>query len=713
MNRGARLALAVLLLALAPALLPRAAARWPSGEPPSLERLRTEHRRSDAVLLDRHGEVLHELRTDPDGRRLDWTPLAEISPALRAAVVRVEDRRFGEHAGVDLRAAAGAAFDALRGARARGASTLTMQLAALLEPGLRAPVGGRGLTRKWQQARAAWALERKLAKDEILEAYLNLTTFRGELQGVAAASRGLFGKDPHGLDETEAWLLAALLRSPNATAGDAAARACALVARARDAGSAGAGPAAVDCDAFVVRAGDALAGPARVRAAVALAPHVASRLLRAPGAPARMATTLDASLQRVVIAVLRAQLLSVRDQNARDGAVLVADNATGEVLAWVGSSGPLSAAPQVDGVRARRQAGSTLKPFLYARAFDARILTARTRLLDAPLDVPTAAGAYRPDNYDHRFHGLVPAREALASSRNVPAVRVLQQIGVEELARTLARLGFRDLGRPDFYGESLALGTADVTLLELVAAYRALANGGVSSPLRLVPETGPPPEGERVFSAEAAFLVADVLADRASRAGGFGLENVLATRFWSAVKTGTSKDMRDNWCIGFTRDFTVGVWVGNASGAPMWNVSGVEGAAPVWHAVVSWLQRDRPASPPDPPPGLVRADGEWFLRGTEPPAGGLVSGADAGPPSRIASPAEGTVVAIDPDIPRGRERIALRADPPARHLRFELDGRSLGPAASPVLWAPERGRHELLLVDANGATLDRVAFDVR
>jgi penicillin-binding protein 1C len=710
---GARLALAALLLAGVAPLLPRAAAHWPSGEPPSLERLRAAHRRSDAVLLDRHGAVLHELRTDPDGRRLDWTPLAEISPALRDAVVRVEDHRFWEHAGVDLRAAAGASFDALRGARARGASTLTMQLAALLDPALRTPAGGRGVTQKWRQARAAWALERTLAKDEILEAYLNLATFRGELQGVAAAARGLFGKEPHGLDGTEAWLLAALLRSPNATAADAAGRACALVARARDAGSAGSSSADADCVALAARAESALAGPARVRAAVALAPHVAARLLRAPGAVGRVTTTLDASLQRVVTALLREQLLSVRDQNARDGAVLVADNATGEVLAWVGSSGPLSAAPEVDGVRARRQAGSTLKPFLYARAFDARILTARTRLLDAPLDVPTAAGAYRPDNYDHRFQGLVPAREALASSRNVPAVRLLQQLGVEELARTLARLGFRDLGRPDFYGESLALGTADVTLLELVTAYRALANGGVSSPLRLLPEDGPTPEGERVLSAEAAFLVADILADRASRAGGFGLENVLATRFWSAVKTGTSKDMRDNWCVGFTRDFTVGVWVGNASGAPMWNVSGVEGAAPVWHAVVSWLQRDRPAPPPDPPAGLVRADGEWYLRGTEPAAVAPGPRLDAALPSRIASPAEGTIVAIDPDIPRGRERIALRADPPAGDLRFELDGRPLGPAATPVLWAPERGRHELLLVDANGATLDRVAFDVR
>ena len=710
MKLAARAALGALLLVAAAAWLPRAAARWPSGEPPSLGRLRGEHRRSDAVLLDRHGVVLHELRTDSDGRRLEWTPLAGISPTLRDAVVRVEDRRFVDHAGVDLRAALGAGLDALRGARARGASTLTMQLAALLDPGVHAPAGGRGVAQKWRQVRAAWALERTLAKDEILEAYLNLVTFRGELQGVTAAARGLFGKEPHGLDATEAWLLTALLRGPNASAADAAERACTLATRARAAGS---GPSDPDCVALADRAHSALGGLGRVRPAVALAPHVATRLLRAPGAPGRMTTTLDASLQRVATALLREQLLSVRGQNARDGAVLVADNATGEVLAWVGSSGSLSAAPQVDGVRARRQAGSTLKPFLYARAFETRLLTARTRLLDAPLDVPTAAGAYRPDNYDHRFRGLVSAREALASSRNVPAVRVLQQLGVDELASTLAKLGFRDLGRSDFYGESLALGTADVTLLELVTAYRALANGGVYSALRLVPQPDPPPEAERALSAEAAFLVADVLADRASRAGGFGLENVLATRFWSAVKTGTSKDMRDNWCVGFTRDFTVGVWVGNASGAPMWNVSGVEGAAPVWHAVVSWLSREGASPAPGPPPGLVRADGEWYLRGTEPAVGAAGPAQDAGPPSRIASPVDGTVVALDPDIPLGRERIALRADPPAGDLRFELDGRRVGPAASPVLWAPERGRHELVLVDVNGATLDRVAFDVR
>ena len=376
----------------------------------------------------------------------------------------------------------------------------------------------------------------------------------------------------------------------------------------------------------------------------------------------------------------------------RDGAVLVADNASGDVLAWVGSSGRHSRTPFVDFVRARRQAGSTLKPFVYGLAFEERRLAPASRLDDSPLELPTGAGSYRPENYDRRFHGPVAVRLALGSSLNVPAVRALELVAPEAFVRRLRAFGFTGLARADLYGPSLALGAADVTLLELVGAYRALARDGLAGPLR-VRTHEPRAPSERVLSPEAAFLVADVLADRGSRSLGFGLESALATRYWSAVKTGTSKDMRDNWCVGFSRRYTVGVWVGNGGGDPMWDVSGMDGAAPVWVELMNALHASAPSDPPEPPAGVVRAAGDWWLRGMQPAAG---LGADAPPLARIVSPARDLAIALDPDIPRrararaARRRAARRRAVVAPRRRGARPGRRAAPLAADT--RPPRAR---------------------
>ena len=685
------------------ALLAALGAAWWATRPPALPDFAAVHARfatSESVLLDRHGAVLHERRVDPKGRRLGWTPLRDVSPLLVATLVETEDHRFRDHGGVDWFAVGAALRDGVVQRRVRGASTLTMQLAALLDPSLRAGRSGRGVLAKLRQMRAARALEANWSKDEILEAHLNLASFRGELQGVAAASRGLFDRDPHGLGETESALLVALLRAPNADREAVAARACRIAAQR----SGGAG-----CDAITARSELVFATPPVVRPRATLAPHLAARLLRT-GAPARVATTLDASLQQVVADVLATQVAELHDRNVRDAAALVVDNASGEVLAYVGGSGPLSSARFVDGVRAKRQAGSSLKPFLYARGFDRKLVTAATRLDDAPLDVVTALGSYRPENYDRGFLGPIPVREALASSRNIPAVRLLQMVTVDDFVAVLGALGFDGLRDAEFYGDSLALGSADVSLWEMVGAYRALATGGAFAPLRFTPHPGPPVQ--RVFSPEAAFLVADVMSDRASRAPTFGLENSLTTRVWSAVKTGTSKDMRDNWCVGFTSRFTVGIWVGNFSGDSMWSVSGVDGAAPAWLAIVHALHAAEPSEAPVPPATLVRAHGEWFLPGTE-PAQLAAATRDASAPRRIVAPRDGAVLVLDPDIPDTRERTWIEAAPSDPAATLAIDGRPIGSAAEPRLWPLARGRHELTLVAADGVRLDAVSFVVR
>ena len=226
--------------------------------------------------------------------------------------------------------------------------------------------------------------------------------------------------------------------------------------------------------------------------------------------------------------------------------------------------------------------------------------------------MPEQRGIYRPLDYDREFRGLVSMRTALASSLNVPAVRTTDMVGVEVFADRLRRLGFSGLVEEgDYYGAALALGSADVTLWQLVNAYRTLANGGKYSDLRLTTDADTQ-KSTRIYSPEASFVISDILSDRASRSTTFGLENSLATRYWSAVKTGTSKDMRDNWCVGYTDRFTVGVWVGNSSGAPMRDVTGITGAAPTWLNVMNYLH-DRFGSGQ-----IVRPPGRGSQRGELP-----------------------------------------------------------------------------------------------
>jgi penicillin-binding protein 1C len=668
--------------------------------PLSFEQTRARHRSSEAVLLDRQGRPLQELRADSRKRALDWTPLAETSAALQDAVLAAEDRRFYLHHGVDARALAGAILDNARGRR-RGASTITMQLAAQLNPALRGGRRGRTLPQKWGQLRYALALERGWTKAQILEAYLNLAASRGEVRGVAALSRGLFGKAPHGLDVRESALLAALLREPGASPAKAAARAAALARRQG---------AVLDEASLRSLALAALTRAPAFSPSADAAPEAARRLLPAAGkagdGPLEVRSSLDGPLQRFAAQVLRERVAGLSSENVKDGAALVVDNDTGEVLAYVGNVGRASSARFVDGVQARRQAGSTLKPFLYSLAFERRLITPASLLDDSPLELLTGRGLFRPENYDHRFLGPVTARAALASSINVPAVRLLELVGEDAFVSRLSALGFASLRDSPFYGPSLALGTADVTLWELVAAYRALAEGGRAGPLTLRP--APAPAGPRVVSKEAAFIVGDILSDRESRSGTFGLDSPLSTRFWTAVKTGTSKDMRDNWCVGFSRRYTVGVWVGNFSGASMWNVSGVSGAAPAWLEIMNYLHAVEPSAPPPAPSGVARRGTEWFLRGTEPSSLTVAAGERA----RLLSPVSGTIIALDPDIPAGQQSVPLVAAA-GEGLRFSLNGADVGAADAPLDWSPEPGRYTLALLDRGGRKVDAASFEVR
>jgi penicillin-binding protein 1C len=685
----------------------------PNPHLPSFAAVRAAYQPSDVALLDRHGAVIHEMRIDSQRRRLAWTPLTDISPALQAAVIASEDRRFYQHHGVDGQALVAAATQLLRGGPRRGASTISMQLATRLAS-QRPPHASawRALAQKWRQMQHAWALERCWSKGEILEAYLNLVTFRGELQGVAAATHVLFGKAPHGVTESEALVLAVLLRAPNAQPAAVTRRALALRTAVSGVSTPG---------DLTAAATQALSAPPGSGPRVALAPHAAHELLRGAVPTAPVHSTLDASVQRAATEALRRHLLALRERWVHDGAVLVVDNASGDVLAYVGGGDDLSSARHVDGIRARRQAGSALKPFLYALALEQRLLTPASLIEDTPLEIPVSGGLYRPQNYDEQFRGLVTVRTALSASLNIPAVRTLQLVGVDPFVQQLRRLGFKGLVESgEYYGPSLALGSADVSLWEMVNAYRTLANNGVWNPLRMRPHESLADDGQRLYSEEAAFLVSNILADRESRSVTFGLENPLVTRFWTAVKTGTSKEMRDNWCVGYSRRYTAGVWVGNFSGQPMRDVSGVSGAAPVWREVMNWLHRDTPSTPPAPPPGVRAATvtfargieaprTEWFRDGTQPDGGAQRL---AGNHAHIVAPAPGTIIALDPDIPASRQRVALEAQTAALG-RWSMDGADLGASDQLVLWKPLPGRHTLQLLGDHEDVLDSVIFVVR
>jgi penicillin-binding protein 1C len=670
------LALALLLAGTAPA--------WAL---PSFAEVRAAHEPSDVTLLDRHGAPVQTVRVDFKARRGPWVTLAELSPALREAIVLGEDRRFWEHAGVDWPALASSAWANAWNTRSRGASTVTMQLAGLLDKEAARPAGGRSVAQKLTQIKLARELEERWRKTDILEAYLNQVPMRGELVGVPAAAQALFGKHPSGLDATESAVLAALVRAPNAAPADVARRACALLAAQKS-----------DCMDVAWRVERSFARPPGPWPGEALAPHFARMFKTETLSGGTWRSTLDAGIQRAAVAALRQQLAELKGRQVEDGAVVVLDNRSGEVRAWVGSSGPASAAEEVDAVLARRQPGSTLKPFIYAMAFERGYIGPDSLLQDAPLQMHAGDGLYQPRNYDDAYKGWVPARVALAASLNVPAVRLARAVGVDDLFLRLNAAGLRLRESGGFHGPSLALGSAEVTLLDLTNAYRMLANDGVWSPARWQSGTPAGPD-QRVFSAASARQISTILADGTSRAPTFGFDSPLVTRRLAAVKTGTSKDMRDNWCIGYGEEYTVGVWVGNARGGPMHAVSGVTGAAPVWHVILEHLGGARNA---------LHAVAGPAAEQRSPASASHGHLQTAGRPHGIESPSEGSVWMVDPTIPASAQRLVFEG----AEGRWLLDGQLIGQGMR-VVWIPRPGRHALELHPPGNGPPAKAMFEVR
>jgi penicillin-binding protein 1C len=623
---------------------------WLSTDLPTPDRLRARAGLGSTRILDRRGRLLYEL-PDPLIGHQRPVPLGEIPLALRQATIAVEDASFYANTGVDPRGILRAAWTNARSASlSAGGSTITQQLARgfLLDPQL---ARRRSFDRKLREAVLALKLTATYSKDEILELYLNQTYYGGLAYGVEAASRYVFGKPARDLDLAESALLAGLPQAPSRYDPLADPRS----AQVRQ---------AEVLDAMV-RAG-LIAEPQAAQAkqeplrfasgrAEARAPHFVRFVLDAlderlgPDVVARggltVTTTLDVDLNDAAQATLRRQIALLAtprdgpDHRVHNGAVVVLDPSDGAILALVGSPNFDDAAiqGQVNAALARRQPGSAIKPLTYAAALE-RGWTPATTILDVPTTFQTREGqAYTPRNYDRAFHGPLALREALATSSNIAAVRVLDAIGVPALLGLAQRLGIASLGEdPARYGLALTLGGGEVTPLELTTAYAAFANGGrrvapyailsvVDTQGALVyiqgNETGRQGDkqtcdtGSRSpclpvslspgLSPQVAYLITDILSDRYARMRAFGAQSTLDIDRPAAAKTGTTSDWRDNWTVGYTPDRVVGVWVGNADGQPMEAISGVSGAGPIWHAVMLAAHRGLPARPFPRPDGIV------------------------------------------------------------------------------------------------------------
>lgn len=554
-------------------------------------------------LYDRHGVFLREVRAG-DGARASWISLEDASLYVEPAILAAEDSRFRGHPGVDPLAITRALAQAITARKiVSGASTLTQQLARQL---VHRPRTFRG---KFREMALALRIEASLSKDEILEHYLNRVHFGPQLRGIESASRFYFDKPARELSLAEAAALASIPRGPSlyhpkrgyerlrrrqqrvlnrmARFGFISKEQAEMASR----------------EPLIIR--ESASGPDALHFSYALLTNKLGPKLREPSQLSSVKTTLDAGLQREVEAHIRTTLENLKTANVTTAAAVVLENASGDILAYVGSHDPfdIENLGGNDGVLALRQPGSTLKPFVYGLAFEKLGMTPASLIPDIELYLGEGESIYRPRNYDGRFHGPVRARQALASSFNVPAVYLTQALGPDRLLERLHDLGFVSLDRgPTHYGAALALGDGEVRLIELANAFATLARGGLYRDVRGFIEAedreGEPlslTEGEaaQILDPLSTRLITDILSDKSARISGFGERNILELPFPVAVKTGTSKAYRDNLTIGYTRDITVAVWVGNFDGSPMQGVSGITGAGPLFHQVMLSASRSR------------------------------------------------------------------------------------------------------------------------
>lgn len=725
---------------------------WMTQLPAALERPPS----TGAIYRAADGTPLRHLLNEKGERVCMPVELTEVPQVLIHATLAAEDKRFFSHGGVDLLAIARALRLNLQRERVvSGASTITQQLVKVAA----ARDGARTLTVKVEEALQARRLEMTWSKQRILQEYLNRISYGNQFVGCSAAAQGYFRKPLRQLTAAEAAFLAAIPQSP--TRLNPFRNQAAVIRRQQQILDRMSQLGWLDHEAYAM---------ARTQGMVLqrfhggfTAPH-AVELDRQTQPPqsGEVRTTIDAALQAKVETIISNRLAALRAKRVNHAAVVVIENRTRNILALAGSRDYLAEdGGQINGAWTPRSPGSALKPFTYALALQTGG-TAATIVADLPVEYSTATGLYKPENYDKRHYGPMTYRYALGNSLNIPAVRVLHSLGgPQALLDCLRDCGLTTLTeKAEHYGLGLTIGNAPVRLLELANAYATLASLGVhqSWTLRQTPERK---EGRRVLDADAAWLIADILSDNQARVMTFGSQSVLRLPFRVAVKTGTSTSYRDNWTLGYTPEYTVGVWAGNFEGQPMNDVSGVTGAGPIFRDVFLHLKDTRTVTWFDDPPKVTRgridprtgkrltpsspavrlSRSEVFTGDALPPAAVAqdyeadtgrailppeygkwvaspdnwlhdlvttdVAGRDV--PLQVTSPTDGTTVLLDPDVPGGG-RLLLRASP-ADGLKWMCDTLKLVQEGENTFARLEPGTHRIAAI-RNGESV-RVTLHVK
>ena len=701
------------------------------------------------TYLDRSGNVLAQLATEEARLHLP-IELDEMGAWLPAATVALEDHRFEDHLGIDWYAIAAAAARNIRHpGKISGASTISQQVIKQADRRK-----GRRLKAKIREAVLALKLERRWDKRKILATYLNRLDYGNRRIGPESAAMAYFGKRAKRLTQPEAIFLAGLPQSPSRyNPWKHADRAIAKYERSlRRLKILGVIDQAQH-DTFKQNPPTILRESPSNRT-----PKFLIAALEGTGAsPGTHTTTLDLDLQTRAQQMLGAQLDAVNRHDVRNAAIVVIENATGAVRALASAArSEADGESEINGALIPRHAGSTLKPFVYLMGIDEKKFTAATVFTDTQDAVVRRYSDYDPHNFNCGFRGPVRLREALANSMNIPAVLALGQIGARRCFFELEEWGLHEEERFEDLGAGFVLGNLRVRLLDLTAAYAGLARGGLAAAPHFSADAAPSPQ-RRVVSLAAAEIIGDILCDNRARAQAFGNDSPLDLGWRAAVKTGTSSSFRDAWTVGYCRDYTVGVWVGNYDGQSMSGMLAVKTATPIWRRMMLHLKNHHGARPliePVPDKQLVAqqicalsglrpiASGsgqrEWFLAGTAPSesaerwfdaqgekpllpepyakwvaskhnhlGAGLQPPADGSGVLKILSPSDGLTYVIDRDLPAAQQSLELRALTEAESVEWTINGEPY----TGSLWQLRTGEWEIVARIPTGAEA-KVTFAV-
>lgn len=673
-------------------------------------------KQADSIrLTDRHGEPL-SISYQSKWNIHDQLSWHEIPQLMKVAIVTAEDKRFYHHSGQDWLARINALWQNSVNLRTvRGASTLSEQVIKMIHS------RERTIWSRWLEGWEAVRLENNFNKAQILLFYLNQVPYAANRRGIKQAARYYFDRDVDTLNSKELLALAVLVRAPSRL--DLFKRTQALNNAVIELAEKIFKRNAISAEQLALIEKQAF-HLSRPELAV-YAPHFVRFVLSQNLSDNKqLRTTLHGSYQREMQRLLDQRMEDLQTKNVKHGGLLLVQRQSNEILAWVvaGNNGKTAPGAFIDTINSYRQPGSALKPFLYALALT-KGWSAATQILDAPLSESVAYGIHQYSNYSRSFYGEVSLREALANSLNIPALKTIQHVGVDHYLDVLKTMGFKNLNlHPDIYGDGLALGTAEVTLFELVQAYSALANKGVFRPLRfLFDQTEAAPQ--QVFSEEVSSLISNILSDPQARNLEFGNGTVLNLPVQTAVKTGTSNDFRDSWAVGFNNDYIIGAWMGNLNNDATDGLTGSVGPGLLLRSAFSWLNLSTQTQPlflspnlitqvvcskkqiDDPDTTACRED--YFLPGFEP----LRTGSKKHPELRIRQPTANLHLAVDPRLPLSTQayEFAMQGLKKGQTITWYVDGQ-LFALNNPgrILWPIQRGRHRVMAeIHAQGKIIHR------